>query len=224
MCYQMLVPSLGREPENSKKRDRENNPEVMSTKGETQKENDNSPKERESLRKPVPHEEIVADEELEKTFRVGMMLEENHIKGLIRLIQKYRDIFAWGPEDMPRINTSVALHQLTRGIFATISRRVRRSCSDGSTHEKSHDKSTAIRKINYLDMELNEFNISYDPRTSLKAQALADFVIKCTGQTPQIVSGPSNFEPGMDNPEWIMFVDGARNEKGSGAGILIRGP
>ncbi|GAA0143365.1 hypothetical protein LIER_04065 [Lithospermum erythrorhizon] len=29
---------------------------------------------------------------------------------------------------------------------------------------------------------------------------------------------------GTNNPEWVMFVDGARNEKGPGAGILIRGP
>ncbi|GAA0164968.1 hypothetical protein LIER_20485 [Lithospermum erythrorhizon] len=33
-----------------------------------------------------------------------------------------------------------------------------------------------------------------------------------------------DFEPGSINPEWVFFVDGARNEKGLGAGVLIRGP
>ncbi|GAA0139401.1 hypothetical protein LIER_00954 [Lithospermum erythrorhizon] len=31
------------------------------------------------------------------------------------------------------------------------------------------------------------------------------------------------FKSGMNNPEWILFVDGARNKKGLGAGILIHG-
>ncbi|GAA0165143.1 hypothetical protein LIER_20620 [Lithospermum erythrorhizon] len=59
MCYQTLFPPLGQESGRSKKRSRENHQEVMSTRGETQKENDNSPKEREDLRKSVPHEEIM---------------------------------------------------------------------------------------------------------------------------------------------------------------------
>ncbi|GAA0177509.1 hypothetical protein LIER_29705 [Lithospermum erythrorhizon] len=54
--------------------------------------------------------------------------------------------------------------------------------------------------------------------------ALADFIIECTSQTPQVVSGLVDFEPGLNNPEWVLFVDGARNEKGSGVGVLIYGP
>ncbi|GAA0158409.1 hypothetical protein LIER_38641 [Lithospermum erythrorhizon] len=73
-------------------------------------------------------------------------------------------------------------------------------------------------------IELSEFDISYVPRPSIKAHALADFVIKCTTQPPQFVSGLGDFELGLNNPEWVLFVDAARNEKGSGAGVLIRGP
>ncbi|GAA0152425.1 hypothetical protein LIER_10909 [Lithospermum erythrorhizon] len=40
-------------------------------------------------------------------------------------------------------------------------------------------------------------------------------------QTPQVVSGLGDFEPGPNNPEWVLFVDGARNKKGSST--LIRG-
>ncbi|GAA0139778.1 hypothetical protein LIER_01259 [Lithospermum erythrorhizon] len=56
-----------------------------------------------------------------------------------------------------------------------------------------------------------------------KAQALADFIIECIAQPPQVISGFGDFEPRLNNPEWVLYVDGARNEKGSGAGILIRG-
>ncbi|GAA0158315.1 hypothetical protein LIER_38616 [Lithospermum erythrorhizon] len=72
MCYQTSVPPLGKEKEKSKKRIRENHPEVMSMRGENYKENDNSPKERENLKRLVPHEEIVkvpfAEKEPKKTF------------------------------------------------------------------------------------------------------------------------------------------------------------
>ncbi|GAA0146162.1 hypothetical protein LIER_06182 [Lithospermum erythrorhizon] len=56
------------------------------------------------------------------------------------------------------------------------------------------------------------------------ASNLADFVIDYTSPIPQIKSGSSDFEPRLNNPEWVLFVDGARNEKGSGARILIRSP
>ncbi|GAA0160094.1 hypothetical protein LIER_16727 [Lithospermum erythrorhizon] len=73
-------------------------------------------------------------------------------------------------------------------------------------------------------IELSEFDISYVPRTSIKAQAFVDFMVECTTQSPQIISGSSNFKPGTNNPEWVMLVDGAKNEKGLSTGILIRGP
>ncbi|GAA0145877.1 hypothetical protein LIER_42884 [Lithospermum erythrorhizon] len=80
------------------------------------------------------------------------------------------------------------------------------------------------RRLITWAIEISELEIFYVPRTSIKAQALADFVIEFTAQTPQIVSGSSDIEPGTNNPEWILFVDGARNEKGSGAGILMDWP
>ncbi|GAA0151307.1 hypothetical protein LIER_10052 [Lithospermum erythrorhizon] len=65
-----------------------------------------------------------AEEEPEKTFRMGTILEENHKEDLIRLIRKYKDIFAWGPDDMPGINTSIALDKLhVDYMYVPISKR-----------------------------------------------------------------------------------------------------
>ncbi|GAA0156632.1 hypothetical protein LIER_14081 [Lithospermum erythrorhizon] len=72
-------------------------------------------------------------------------------------------------------------------------------------------------------IELSEFDISYVPRASIKAQALADFIVECTARPPQRIRGlkESRLEP---MPAWTVYVDGAKNSKGSGAGLLIRGP
>ena len=59
-------------------------------------------------------------------------------------------------------------------------------------------------------VELLEFNIQYEPRMAIKAQALADFLAKM-----------------MDNmnspePRWTLHVDGASSSKGSGAEAILK--
>ncbi|GAA0163682.1 hypothetical protein LIER_19487 [Lithospermum erythrorhizon] len=72
-------------------------------------------------------------------------------------------------------------------------------------------------------IELSEFDISYEPRVSIKAQDLADFIVEYTTRPPQRINGPeeSHQEP---MPEWTLYVYGARNNKGSGVRLLIYGP
>ncbi|XP_072094212.1 uncharacterized protein [Arachis hypogaea] len=62
-------------------------------------------------------------------------------------------------------------------------------------------------------IELSEFDIQYQPRGSVRSQYLADFVAELTQ--------PSQEEK---NSDWNLFVDGASNPQGSGAGILLKGP
>ncbi|XP_072087192.1 uncharacterized protein [Arachis hypogaea] len=59
-------------------------------------------------------------------------------------------------------------------------------------------------------IELSEFDIQYQPRGSVKSQYLADFVVEFTGPSPDI-----------EDASWVLFVDGASNPHGSGAGILL---
>ena len=58
-------------------------------------------------------------------------------------------------------------------------------------------------------VELSEFSIQYEPRTTIKAQAVTDFLVK-------MVDGENAPEP-----RWTLHVDRASNSKGSGAGAIL---
>ncbi|GKV49152.1 hypothetical protein SLEP1_g55918 [Rubroshorea leprosula] len=64
-------------------------------------------------------------------------------------------------------------------------------------------------------VELGEFEITFQQRSAIRAQALADFIVECTP-----CPSTSNPEPN----DWTLYVDGASSSKGSGAGALLIGP
>ncbi|GKV41128.1 hypothetical protein SLEP1_g48700 [Rubroshorea leprosula] len=64
-------------------------------------------------------------------------------------------------------------------------------------------------------VELGEFEITFQQRSAIRAQALADFIVECT---------PGNSIPTPEPNDWTLYVDGASSSKGSGAGALLIGP
>ncbi|KAK3021856.1 hypothetical protein RJ639_047864 [Escallonia herrerae] len=69
-------------------------------------------------------------------------------------------------------------------------------------------------------VELGEFDIQYKPRPSIKGQALADFIVECTLPIDED-------ESHVDQPEvfaWTLYIDGSSNTKGSGTGLILKGP
>lgn len=86
-------------------------------------------------------------------------------------------------------------------------------------------------------MELANFHIEYQPRTAIKGQALADFIAKFSLVVDRTGPGPnhSKGEPSCDETAtepwrllmgntWQLFVYGASNSRGSGAGIVLVSP
>ncbi|KAL0406622.1 UNVERIFIED_CONTAM: hypothetical protein Slati_3976100 [Sesamum latifolium] len=55
--------------------------------------------------------------------------------------------------------------------------------------------------------------ISYQGRTAVKAQVLADFIVEFAGEQVQEKAGG-----------WLLHVDGSSNANNGGAGILFQGP
>ncbi|KAK3035116.1 hypothetical protein RJ639_032618 [Escallonia herrerae] len=74
------------------------------------------------------------------------------------------------------------------------------------------------RLVNW-SIELGEFDLQYKPRTAVKAQALADFIVECTlpEDPPQLVISE------VTDP-WNLYVDGSSAVGNSGAGIILISP
>ncbi|KAL0446110.1 UNVERIFIED_CONTAM: Retrovirus-related Pol polyprotein from transposon gypsy [Sesamum latifolium] len=62
-------------------------------------------------------------------------------------------------------------------------------------------------------VELGEYDIEYQSRTTIKAQVLADFVVEFAREQVQETKGG-----------WLLHVDGSSNASNGGAGILLQGP
>ena len=68
-------------------------------------------------------------------------------------------------------------------------------------------------------IELSEFDIRYKPKTAIKGQVLADFVMEFA---PTEMTEPTQSRD--DLPMWKLSVDGASNAQGSGAGLILTSP
>ncbi|XP_027174121.1 uncharacterized protein LOC113773696 [Coffea eugenioides] len=76
-------------------------------------------------------------------------------------------------------------------------------------------------------IELGEYDLSYEPRTAIKAQALSDFLAELTFEevnetipaTTQTVTSAT-----AESQRWTLHVDGSSNSEGSGAGLLLEDP
>ncbi|XP_021858914.2 uncharacterized protein [Spinacia oleracea] len=69
------------------------------------------------------------------------------------------------------------------------------------------------RMLNWA-IELNTFDISYEPRKAIKGQAFADFIVEMTR--------PTHIK--NDRKQWIIHVDGSATQNGCGAGIIRESP
>ncbi|XP_025648281.1 uncharacterized protein [Arachis hypogaea] len=62
-------------------------------------------------------------------------------------------------------------------------------------------------------IELSQYDLQYEPRHAIKAQAMADFLVEVMGDPPE--------EAGA---RWRLHVDGASNRTSGGAGVILESP
>nr|GEW65067.1 reverse transcriptase domain-containing protein [Tanacetum cinerariifolium] len=80
-------------------------------------------------------------------------------------------------------------------------------------------KDVHIRRLKKCSIMLGEHNISYKPRTSVKGQILADFLIEIPGENPQAAAAAETQEE-----PWTLFTDDSSCVDGSGAGLILTNP
>ena len=78
-------------------------------------------------------------------------------------------------------------------------------------------------------LELTQFDIKYRARTTIKAQALADFIVEFSpildpGESVDPDPSQTPLEWPEDSKIWILYTDGASNQSGCGAGIVLIDP
>ena len=78
-----------------------------------------------------------------------------------------------------------------------------------------HKPETSRRLMKWV-IEMSEFDIRYKPRTMIKGQILADFIMEFTPAEP---TEATQLMP--DLPIWRLSVDGAANAQGRGAGLIL---
>ncbi|KAK1586409.1 hypothetical protein Q3G72_002259 [Acer saccharum] len=71
-------------------------------------------------------------------------------------------------------------------------------------------------------IELSEFDIRYLLRTSIKGEAIANFVVEFT--EPNVEAAKMMVEQIKKNFQWKLHVDGSSNTHGSGAEIVVLTP
>ncbi|XP_074362002.1 uncharacterized protein LOC141702212 [Apium graveolens] len=79
-------------------------------------------------------------------------------------------------------------------------------------------------------VELGQFDLEYVPRTAIKGQALADFLLEFDSEVDDkalVMLHPPHIEEPMEeslHPWWILHVDGVVNNGGAGMGIVLVSP
>ncbi|GJV75189.1 reverse transcriptase domain-containing protein [Tanacetum coccineum] len=88
------------------------------------------------------------------------------------------------------------------------------------------NKAQASGKLTKYSVELGAYNIAYEPRSAIKGQVLADFLSEAlVGSHPKEFFRLPADVPNQDEVEkWTLFTDGASNNKGSGAGLVLISP
>ncbi|KAJ0885315.1 putative nucleotidyltransferase, Ribonuclease H [Helianthus annuus] len=73
------------------------------------------------------------------------------------------------------------------------------------------------------EVKLSAYDISYEPRTAIKSQALADFVADFSSDLQKEAELEVQQLEETKDP-WILYTDGSSNIKGTGLGILLKSP
>ena len=80
--------------------------------------------------------------------------------------------------------------------------------------KKAMNKLEAAGRLIQWVVELNEFDIKYQSRHAIKAQALADFITEFTLSDNDLEM--------VEDKKWIIHVDGSSTQHAGGIGVVLQ--
>ncbi|XP_031127557.1 uncharacterized protein LOC116029650 [Ipomoea triloba] len=159
-------------------------------------------------------------------------MTETAKESVVQVLKKYRQIFAWGPEDMPGVDRSIITHRLAVDpTYRLVVQRKRHLSIDRREFVKKEIDAllvagmirrnpTSSGRLVKWAVALTQYGIEYQLRPAIKAQALADFIVECTTQDSK---GNSVIVP--DSEEWWeMHADGVSSQKHHEARVMLTTP
>ena len=82
--------------------------------------------------------------------------------------------------------------------------------------KKAMNKLKAAGRLIQWVVELSEFDIKYQSRHAIKAQALADFIVEFTSSYDDLEV--------VEDKKWIIHVDGSSTQHVGGIGVVLQSP
>ena len=82
--------------------------------------------------------------------------------------------------------------------------------------KKAMNKLEAAGRLIQWVVELSEFDIKYQPRNTIKAQALANFIAEFTPNCDDLEE--------INDEKWIVYVDGSSMQYVGGIGVVLQFP
>ena len=81
--------------------------------------------------------------------------------------------------------------------------------------KKAMNKLEAAGRLIQWAVELSEFDVRYQPRNVIKAQALADFIAEFT-------PSHDNLDEMEGSKNWVVHVDGLSTQQAGGIGVVLQ--
>ena len=82
--------------------------------------------------------------------------------------------------------------------------------------KKSLNKLEAVGRLIQWAVKLSEFDVRYQPRNMIKAQALADFIAEFTPNYDDLEE--------INGEKWIIYVNGSSTQYVGGIGVVLQSP
>ena len=83
--------------------------------------------------------------------------------------------------------------------------------------KKTMNKLEAAGRLIQWTVKLSEFDVRYQPRNVIKAQARADFIAEFT-------PSHDNLDEMEGSKPWVIYVDGSSTQQAEGIGVVLQSP